>query len=113
MGKRGVVRIGQAGCDGVASLKNRSVLVCSLRNGGFLGFLSGFATSLFGHGASCPISLGIVAGKSVRWSTVDPFAEIGDEERVLDVGKSREGLDFGVCIMLDEILRGCCGVAYQ
>jgi len=62
MRKRGVVRVGQAGCDGVASLKLRRIFIGSLGDGGLLGFLSGFAASLLIHGASRPISLGVVAG---------------------------------------------------
>jgi len=59
-----------------------------------------FATTFFGGSTAGPFGLRVVAGESVCWSTVDPFSEIGDEERVLDVGEGRESLNFGIWRML-------------
>ena len=110
MGKSSVVRIGKTRSNSVTSLHGRGVFVDCFGDDGCLGtiILGCFATTFFGGSTAGPFGLGVMAGKSVCWSTVDPFSEIGDEEGVLDVCEGREGLDFGIwgvlVIGMEEIL---------
>lgn len=96
VGEGGVVRVGQAGGDGITSLHGWWRW---FYNRGFSSKL--FLASLLPEGALCPLGLRIVLGQYISRSSIEPTTEIGNEEGVLDIGQGRKSLNLGVCYIND------------
>lgn len=50
---------------------------------------------------------------NIGWPAIDESAKIGDEERVLDIGQGREGLNFRVCSRQQDGLWTCSMPTYR